>query len=310
MSDIINSKLRRLDVTSLSVFVELMRHRKAVLVAERLNLTQSAISHILKRLRETFDDELFLRKPHGLEPTHFAGRLEGPISEALELLQSAVGEQKSFEAGTYEGTIRMCGFDYEVATILPPVLSRVNTLAPNMKISSVIAGRAEALDKLSTNEIDIAMGVFWEEQSDFIYEKLIEEEFVVVCRETLPEGVSTYPLEKFVRDNHLIVSPAGDLTGIVDESLAEIGHSRNVAASVPAFLPALVAASETGFLLTYPRTLARRYGHLHGLNVYEHPISVRPFTVYAVRHKRDRQNLALQWVIELIKNSLDEEKRF
>ena len=72
MSDIDEIELRRLDLTVLLVFLNLMRFGKATDVATHMGLTQSSISHSIRRLRDSFGDPLFLRKPHGLEPTFVA----------------------------------------------------------------------------------------------------------------------------------------------------------------------------------------------------------------------------------------------
>ena len=80
-----DSELRRLDLTLLLVFLGLLKHRKGTLVAAELGLTQSAISQALRRLRDIFGDELFLRRPHGMEPTALALALEGPV-RALSLI--------------------------------------------------------------------------------------------------------------------------------------------------------------------------------------------------------------------------------
>lgn len=87
MSELSISELRRLDLTLLLVFLGLLRHRKALDVAAELGLTQSAISQSLRRLRDIFDDELFLRRPHGMEPTATALALEAPVAAAVYALR-------------------------------------------------------------------------------------------------------------------------------------------------------------------------------------------------------------------------------
>ena len=101
------SQLRRLDLTLLLVFLGLMRHRKALDVAGELGLTQSAISQALKRLRDIFEDDLFLRRPHGMEPTAVALSLETPVAQAVEALRGALGAARSFDPATASGIVRV-----------------------------------------------------------------------------------------------------------------------------------------------------------------------------------------------------------
>ena len=94
MSNLSISELRRLDLTLLLVFLGLIRHRKAAAVADELGLTQSAISQALKRLRDIFGDPLFLRRPHGLDPTATALALEEPVARAVDALRGALASKQ------------------------------------------------------------------------------------------------------------------------------------------------------------------------------------------------------------------------
>src|SRR5215467_11776361 len=90
MSDIDAANIRKLDMTLLLIFQELMRHRKLTVVAQRLGFTQSAVSHHVRRLREIFGDELFIRRPAGVDPTSRAMELEPQIRAMLDLAHEAV----------------------------------------------------------------------------------------------------------------------------------------------------------------------------------------------------------------------------
>lgn len=129
MTDSNEIELRRLDLTVLLVFLGLIRHRKATDVAAELGLTQSAISHSLKRLREIFGDELFLRRPHGLEPTSVALALETPVATAVETLRRAVAGAPKFEPSMAEGIIRLAAFDAELVTVVPDLIQDVGSSA-------------------------------------------------------------------------------------------------------------------------------------------------------------------------------------
>src|SRR5687768_8137790 len=97
MSDIDQNKLRRLDGGLLLVFRELLRAGRASVAAERLGLSQPAISHALGRLRDLFDDPLFVRRPHGFEPTRRAQELGPQIEALIGLAGAALSPDNSFE---------------------------------------------------------------------------------------------------------------------------------------------------------------------------------------------------------------------
>ena len=130
MSDLSKSELRRLDLTLLLVFLGMLKHRKARDVAQELGLTQSAISQALKRLREVFEDDLFLRRPHGMEPTATALALEAPIANAVETLRGARGVARSFDPETAKGQVRVAAMHAEQAVLIPALAARLRNAAP------------------------------------------------------------------------------------------------------------------------------------------------------------------------------------
>ena len=97
MSDINQIDLRLVDTTILLVFLGAMRHRKATLVAEEMGLTQPAVSHALKRLRNLYNDPLFLRRAHGLEPTALALELEPKIREIVRKISETLAGPDAFD---------------------------------------------------------------------------------------------------------------------------------------------------------------------------------------------------------------------
>ncbi len=118
MMNLKDAQLRRLDMTLLLVFDEAIATGKLSAAASRLGLTQSAISHAIKRLREIFDDELFVRTPRGVQPTTRALALRAPLSEALRLLGCAVGHA-SFDPARDERVFRIAASDYETSLFAP-----------------------------------------------------------------------------------------------------------------------------------------------------------------------------------------------
>jgi len=299
MGDIDQLKLRRLDLTILLVFLGLMRRRKATEVARELGLTQSAVSHALRRLRDIFGDELFLRRPHGLEPTAVAIAAEAPIQAAVLGLRAALSAPGAFEPGSAEGVVRIAAYDAELATLVPALICRLGHEAPKLTIVARALGRGEALDALSRGEVDIALGFFWKLDDAFLATPLLDEEYRVVGgHATKRKGPLT--LERYLALPHILVSPAGDLRGIVDTMLEREGRSRRVVAAVPLFFPALAAVRNSGAVATIPRRIAEGYAAAFDLWTAEPPIAVRRFTVSAVRHRRNLASPLQLWLNRLL----------
>lgn len=287
-------------MTVLLVFLGLMRERKAVTVAEQMGLTQSSISHALKRLRDVFDDELFLRKPHGLEPTAVAVTLEPRIRSVVETLHRSLAGPAPFDPGSSTRTIRLAAYDYELATLVPELIARFERCAPGIRLVTRPLGRDEALAGLSDGSLDMALGFFWDLDGAFVSQTLFEETYKVAARRGHPLFRKKLDAERYAAARHLVVSPAGDLSGIVDRSLERLGLSRPVAVAVPLFFPALAALAASDLVATLPSRLVARYATAFGLESRSVPVTIRPFTVSAVRHRRDARSPMHQWLVEAL----------
>jgi len=296
MTEFQNNELRRLDLTVLLVFLGLLRRRKASQVAVDLAVTQSAVSHALKRLREVFRDELFLRRPHGLEPTAVALALEPPVAAAVESLRQAVSGHHSFDPGSAEGVVRLAAFDAELVTLLPELIRTFSLRAPGLRIVARSFGRRDALDAIAAGELDLALGYFRSPSDAFIKEDLFEQDFLVVGSKQ--HGLAgKLSLEAYLERAHVLVSPAGELRGIVDEMLESRGLKRRVIAALPLFLPALAAVQATDALATVPRRVASLYAEAFGLTTAEPPLPISSFSIAAVRHRRDEGAPMHRWLL-------------
>lgn len=298
--DIDRNKLRRVDMTILLVFLDLMRHRKAVTVAAELGLTQSSISHTLRRLRDLFDDPLFLRKPNGLEPTALAVALEPQIREMVEGLNQVLNKNPAFNASVSTKTVRIAVPDDGAATLLPGLLQNLSTEAPNMRVSTSSVMRDTALDELDAGRLDLAIGYFWQLGSSFVEEPLYDEAYYVVGRQKHPLLKTAPDLEAYSATEHLIVSPKGDLHGIVDISLDELGLKRHVKVAVPSFFSALAIIAQTDLIATLPKRIVEGFADQFDLIYMPPPLSIRSFPVSAVRHRRDENNLMHHWLIDIL----------
>lgn len=297
MSDIDTVALRRLDVTLLLVFLSMMRHRKAVAVAREMGLTQSAISHAFKRLRDAFGDPLFLRQPHGMEPTSVALALEPVVREAVETLDRALKPPAPFEPAQAEAIVRIAANDNEIMTMLPALLARLRNEAPGLRVAVRSLERKAALAALVQGEIDLAAGFFWDLPQVFHAKPLYGQDYRVVARSGHPLVGQSLDLETYCACRHLVVSPSGDLDGIVDEVLADRGLRREVAAALPLFMPALETAATTDLVATLPERLVSIYAHRFGLTVHQPPLPLREIVISAVVHRRNAANPLHRWLV-------------
>lgn len=294
--------IRKLDFALLAVFAELMRVRKTTAVAERLGLTQSTISHALARLRDVFDDPLFLRRPDGLEPTARAVELEPAVRRLLDLAEEAIAPARPFDPAAAEGVVRIAASDYACTLVGPRLIAALRETAPGLTVSLRFAVRDRALDALAGGDADLALGVFWRAQAGIAVEPLVLESYAVVARGGHPALAGGWiAREAYVAAPHALVSYDGEARGIVDETLAAHGERRRVVAALPFYLPALEVVRDSDALLTLPRRLAEAYAPVLGLAIAPPPIAIRPFTLSLAWHARNEKSGVRAFVAKTIR---------
>jgi len=218
MSNFSYAQLRRLDLTLLLVFAEAMRTRKLGAVADRLGLTPSGVSHALTRLRDIFQDPLFLRHATGVRPTPRAIAMLDDVNAAIAALSRTV-EQSAFDPASIRRVFRIAAMDFGVTMLAPHLIELIARDAPGVQLSFIALHKAEALRSLADGQIDIAIAVFHEAPPGFKRRVLAKESFVTVARKKHPKLRGGLTLRKFVELDHLLVSPVGDLDGPVDDAL-------------------------------------------------------------------------------------------
>jgi len=298
MSDYNQNKIRRLDLTVLLIFLALMRTRKASDVAGELGLTNSSISHTLRRLREVFEDELFLRRPHGLEPTAFAIQIEPSIRAAVDAVQSVLSGPALFDPAKAEATLRISASDREIATLLPKAMARIREEAPGIRLSVRSLTRSDSLRGLADGTLDLALGYFAGAGDEFDRRLIRTEGYLVAARKGNAIFDGPITAETYAAAAHILVSSDGSMRGVVDATLEQQGLKRQVCLAIPSFLPALSVLAKSDFIGTLPADLVRHHASYFGLNFSEPPIEIRAFNVSVLSHKRHSKSAVHNWVAD------------
>lgn len=276
------------------MFLGLLRHRKALDVAGELGLTQSAISQALKRLRDIFEDDLFLRRPHGMEPTAVAQSLEAPVAQAVEALRGALGAARTFDPATASGILRVAALDAQQAVLIPPFAAGLRRHAPGLRLSVLPLARGGAVEALLDGRVDLSVGFLWDMPEVILGENLYAESYLVAGRPDVLQ--SPLDLDAYCLADHVLVAPGGDLRGVVDEQLAAFGRSRNVVLGLPGFLPALAAVAVSEAMVTLPARVATAFAPAFGLVTAPPPLEIRRFPVSVFWHRRNEADMRTQWL--------------
>jgi DNA-binding transcriptional LysR family regulator len=159
-----------------------------------------------------------------------------------------------------------------------------------------------ALAELRGSELDMALGFFFRPGNDIETSELYRESYSVVMRKGHGLAKKKLTTKRYADAQHLLMSPLGELHGIVDASLARHRLERNVAGSVPLFLLVLATVAKTDLISTIPSRLAQSYGKAFGLSIAPPPIDIRPFPIHLAWHQRSSSEPALKWFRELTRS--------
>lgn len=289
-----SAHLSRIDLNLLVLFDVVCEERHVGRAAERLNLTPSAVSHGLGRLRRLLNDPLFLRTPKGVVPTARATELAEPIADILARARSIVAAAEPFDAARSRRRFIIGAPDAVAAVVLPPLLARLRDAAPGIDVGarqvlpefrgSTEAAWGPALTGLDARAFDVAIVPLAAAPARFVSRTIYEEDFVIATRAGHPFARKP-SLAQFCKARHLVVSLTGDPHGFVDDILAGKGLTRRVALTVPSFSMALALIAESDLIAALPRQLVLRYARRFGIAGIEAPLPLRrdPISIIATR---------------------------
>ncbi|EIK97297.1 LysR family transcriptional regulator [Pseudomonas sp. M47T1] len=237
------NELRKADINLMVVFETLMLERNVTRVAEKLFLGQPTISSALNRLRSMFNDPLFVRVGHRMEPTARAEELARHLSPALDALSIAISLSHDFNPASSTSTFRIGLSDDVEFGLLPPLLRALRLEAPKVVFVVQHVDYWRVPDLLASGEITVGIS-----QTRGLPANAKRKLLRRIQPRILRADKSDHPLtlDEYCERPHVIVSHMANTSGVVDEWLEEIGRKRNVVLSVPQYsaLPALLAGTD------------------------------------------------------------------
>ena len=289
--------IRTLDLNLLKAFVVLLDECNVSRAAARLSVTQPAMSGILNRLRESFNDPLFVRVQYGVQPTDRALELGQIARKVLQDVGSMLPPPK-LEPEKLNMTLRIAAMDYVQQIIALPLILRLRRLAPNVKVALLPVQGQNIKTLFEKNKIDLALVSQQHISADMPHTVLYHEEYVCAMSKTHPMAKTTLTLEQFCALPFAMLSyNGGEFSGATDIALHKLGRQRKVMVSVNhiSLLPQLLQDSDLVAVL--PQHLARTLPNVH---LQTPPIEVESFTMLMTWHERTEQDMAHRWLREVL----------
>ena len=290
----------RYDLNLLPIFVALMAERSVTRAAERLGMTQPALSNALSRLRTTFQDQLFIRERYGIQPTPVAVELAPVIAEALARLDDAVLGQQEFDPATAERLLTVAPNGYVELVLVPAVVARLRVVAPGITLRLIPYNNDLAETGVVSSTTALVLGRVIDPPDSLVVQHLFDEGFACVVRVGHPEISSSITRDQFERLRHVNVVPPGRMRAGLFQALARQQLKREVAISVTNFFAVAEMVAVTDYCATLPGLVCRRLAHDPRLKVLPPPVDLGTFPVEMAWHVRYRHDLAHRWLRSLI----------
>lgn len=222
--------LSKVDLNLFIVFDAIYTEANLTRAGQIVGITQPAVSNALARLRETFNDPLFVRTAQGMVPTPMAQNIIGPVRNALSLLRVSVQESRIFNPQQAAKTYRISMTDLTEAVILPPLFQRLRRLAPTVVIESFLSKRRETTKELAAGRLDFAVDAPLNTDPQVRHVKLMEDRYVCAMRKGHPmAGKDKFTLDDYLSLTHIHISSRRNGLGYVDLALGKMGIQRKIA---------------------------------------------------------------------------------
>lgn len=295
---------RTLDLNLLRVFDAVMAEGSLTRAAEHLAMTQPAVSHAVRRLRQALGDDLFIRSAHGMRGTPQAEAIWPQVRSALAALRQALAPE-DFDPRRDAVQLRLAMADATAAMLAPPLVAeieRTRSLA-NLRVLPLTTRDPRRL--VEAGEADLAVGFFPEAVTAIVaqgpdsalrHARVYTTRYVCVMRRGHPLATSPLTLDAYCAAHHLLVSFSGKPHGYTDQALSALGRQRRVVLTVNQFFTAGRVVAHSDLLTVLPEGFVEATGYRAELTTRELPLALGPVNVEMIWHLRHDDDPAHRWL--------------
>lgn len=295
------SELRDFDLNSLVTLKVLLETQHVTETAERLNLTQSAVSRTLSKLRKSLNDPLLVKSGRGLSITRSAEAMLPKLNDILEGVSELI-LPRAFEPAVFEGEIRLAASDYGTYNLLPKLVSLLADATPGLRLNT-LDWRSNAFTELEDNSVDVMIGGA-PDQTSHIHERVVaRDSFQCVSQKGLVPS-NTLTLEQYCAVKHIAINSLERESLQVDQLLARQGVKRRVALTIPHYFAALEIVSTTPHMILLPSRFIGRYVDTEKFDIHEPPFEPPVIEISMFWNTRTHYDPANKWFRDFIYEKL------
>jgi DNA-binding transcriptional LysR family regulator len=290
----------RYDLNLLPVFLAVMEERSVTRAAQRLGITQPALSNALTRLRAMLMDPLFIRERYGMQPTQKAEELAPIIAAALASLDAAILGQREFDPAKSTQLVTLAPNSYVELVLVPAIVARLREQAPNMAVRLTPFGTDLAETGVISGSTAMVLGRVVEPPDNLVVQHVMDDGLACIVRRGHPTVDRKMTRKQYEQLRHVNVLPPGRLRVGLFQALEKQGLKREVAVSVTHFLAVPEVVAVTDYCATLPAQICRKLASDKRLKVLPSPVDLGTFPVEIAWHVRYRDDPAHRWLRALV----------
>lgn len=288
------------DLNLLPVLLVMMEERNVTRAAERLGITQPALSNALNRLRETLNDPLFIRERYGMRPTPKAEQLAQVVGAALSSIDKVILGQQDFDPLNATRLFTLAPNSYVEFIMMPAIVARLRSCAPGIRLRLTPFGNDVTETGVISGNTDMVLGRIVEPPDNLVVQHLMNEGLACVIRADHPLVGENLSAEQYEQLKHVNVLPPGRMRAGLYQALEQRGLRRQVAVSVTHFLAVPEMIAVTDYCATLPRLICQHLSRDERLRIVPAPVDLGTFPVEMGWHARYRDDPAHRWFRTLI----------
>lgn len=294
------------DLNLLLLFKVLYEELNLSVAAQRVALSQPALSHKLNKMRKEYDDPLFVKAARGLTATPKAHELATSIANLTGDIERFYQSLETSDFSQNNDVIKIFSTDYIEQRLLPKLLPRLRKSAPNVRVVTCNTRGIFPKRELEIGDCDLAIAGFFSDLPDTYYQqKLFNESFVCIVDKSHPIDSQSWNIERYIEYPHVLTTLTGDLEGLIDVSLKKLNLQRQVVAGLSSFLAPSSLIDGTDFILTCLDGIADiALDQYPNLEKRVCPVPLNEIELMQTWHQRTHTDPLRRWIRGLIKDIL------
>jgi DNA-binding transcriptional LysR family regulator len=288
--------LRSVDLNLLTVFDAIMVEQNLSRAAEKIGMSQPAISNALARLRITMKDELFINTGRGVRPTPKALELAEPIRGALEKIANTLSQTQGFDPTSSSRKFVLSSADYGVAVIFPTLINRLNEMGATVLIDIQQHSSDFLKEKMNFGTVDIALDYDPVPGSDLEHRAVLPEGACCLVRKNHPFITDSMTLKHYCKAKHI----ATNQTSLFDKHLMKHNIQRDIAMRVPNYFNIPHIVPNTDLVSTLPQRLAEKFAKQFDLKIFPAPIPDWNVSIFLLWHKNQNHDPGHKWLRDIV----------